>query len=670
MPAPRDEADALRRAEERHRTMLDAAGDAIIVFDYATARATSANRAALELYGYSEAEFLTLTGRALGGPGATEVVDRFNQTLVQHGSAFEPRHPMQRKDGSTFIASVRVSTYVIDGARQYLSVVRDETPQVEAERALRASNELLERTRVELVEANRNAALATLDAQNASRVKSEFLANMSHELRTPMNAIIGMSRLTLATELGLRPRAFVGKILTAAQHLLGLITDILDLSKIEAGGFTIESADFDLEQLLEHVCDLVITQCDAKRLELVFDVGPEVPRALNGDRQRLEQILVNLLNNAVKFTDRGEVVVEVRSQPAAGDRVLLLVAVRDTGIGIPPDQFAKLFQSFQQVRPADGFIRGGTGLGLAIARNLVTLLGGEIGVESQLGVGSTFRFSADFGQAAPLASAPTAPSAGCRVLVADDHPTARRVLVDRLRREGLVVDEADSGEAAVRHAIAAAERGSAYAVVLLDEEMPGMGGLEVAAWFARQSAAPAPRIVLMTSRDHVLVPAAEVHGVLLKPVHASALYAQCWPVDTAPAFNAPPEQLAALRGVRVLVVEDNEINQEVATELLGEMGVRVDIAGNGVEAIARVQAVAYALVLMDMQMPVMDGLVATREIRKLPEGEGLPIVAMTANAMASDRRCCLEAGMNDHISKPIEPEILQATLLTWIRAVS
>jgi len=670
MAASRDEEDALRRAEERHRTMLDAAGDAIIVFDYETARATSANRAARELYGYSEEEFRTLTGRALGGPGATEVVDRFNQSLVQHGSAFEPRHPMRRKDGSTFIASVRVSTYMIDGARQYLSVVRDETPQVEAELALRASNELLERTRVELIEANRNAALATLEAQNASRVKSEFLANMSHELRTPMNAIIGMSRLTLASELALRPRTFVEKIHAAAQHLLAMITDILDLAKIEAGALTVESADFDLEQLLEHVSDLVITQCDAKRLELVFDVGPEVPRALNGDRQRLEQILVNLVNNAVKFTDRGEVVVEVRSQPSAGARVLLLVAVHDTGIGISPDQFSRLFQSFQQVRPADGFSRGGTGLGLAIARNLVTLLGGEVGVESQPGVGSTFRFSADFGQARSVPSVRTAPSAGCRVLVADDHPTARRVLVDRLRRDGLTVDEADSGEAAVRQAVAAAQSGSGYGVVLLDEEMPGMSGLEVAAWFARQSAAPAPRIVLMTSRDHTLAPAAEVHGVLLKPVHANALYAQCWPVDTAPAFNAPPEQLAALRGVRVLVVEDNEINQEVASELLGDMGVRVDIAHNGVEAIARVQDIAYALVLMDMQMPVMDGLDATREIRKLPEGEGLPIIALTANAMASDRRRCLEAGMNDHISKPIEPEILQATLLTWIRAVS
>ena len=668
-----DAHDELRRAEDRHRTMLDAAGDAILVFDYRTAKATAVNRAARDLYGYSDEEFRGLTGRALGGPAASAVVDRLSRSLITQGAAFEPRHPMQRKDGSTFVASVRVSTYVIDGVTQYLSVVRDETEQVEAERALHASNEALERTRLQLLEANRLAALATMEARAASAAKSEFLANMSHELRTPMNAIIGMAHLVARTELEPRQRHHIETIQRSAQHLLGLLGDVLDLAKIESGKLALEEVEFAPRQLFSHASDLVAARCAEKGLELVFDVATDVPDTLVGDPLRVEQILVHFLNNAVKFTEVGEVFVEVRVRSSEDDAARLRIDVRDTGIGIAKADLERLFQNFQQADTSITRTHGGTGLGLVISRKLAALLGGEVGVESEPGVGSRFWFEAPFRRGRTTGAPSRMPAMGVRVLVVERHEGARRVLCSMLSKAGARVEQAGSGPEALERVLASAREGRGHAVLFVEDGPAELGGRTMAEALGGLSLAVPPRLVSLRSDETLEASGAAQRGdVLFKPVHESALFELLERTlggrgdPASPSVPVKDAALEGLRGARVLLVEDNDINQEIAAEMLQQLGVEVDVASNGAEALARVQASAYGLVLMDLQMPVMDGLAATRAIRALPGFGRLPIVAMTANVMATDRVRCLEAGMNDHLPKPVEPDALRATLLRWI----
>ncbi len=524
---------------------------------------------------------------------------------------------------------------------------------------------------------------AMLRAQAATRMKSDFLANMSHEIRTPMNAIIGMSRLALMTDPSAKQRNYLTKIQGAGEHLLGVINDILDFSKIEAGKLTLESVPFKLGDIFEHLSSVTELKSDAKRVEVVFKVDRGVPATLIGDPLRLGQILINLTNNAVKFTEKGEIVVAVQVVERSADALSLRFSVSDTGIGMNEEQLAKLFQSFSQ---ADGSISrkyGGTGLGLTISKQLVELMGGTIKVSSTPGVGSRFHFTVRFGICTASVTAVAPPMAvlhQVRVMVVDDSATAADALVEMLSSFGITATSADSGELALDMLARAVEAGDPYHVVLMDFMMPGWDGIETIRRIRDDARFAAPPSILMVSactREEVAKKDALVQpeGFLSKPVGPSLLYHSLLQVlrpdlveqgagDGRP--GARDRDLATLRSARVLLVEDNANNREVALDFLAVARLQVDVAVHGGEAVQMVRDGDYDLVLMDIAMPGIDGLVATRQIRALGGFDHLPIVAMTAHAMAGDREQSLDAGMNDHITKPIDPEHLFRTLLKWI----
>ena len=545
-----------------------------------------------------------------------------------------------------------------------------------------------ENTRIAMqaaAEAKQLAEDAKLIADEATESKSLFLANMSHEIRTPMNAIIGMSYLALQTGLDKKQRNYVEKVHRAGENLLGIINDILDISKIEAGKMSMERIDFRLEDVMDHLANLVSMKTEDKGLELLFVVAPDVPTALMGDPLRLGQVLINLGNNAVKFTEHGEIVVGVEKVGQDATGVELHFWIKDSGIGMTPEQCAKMFQSFSQADASTTRKYGGTGLGLSISKNLVELMGGHIWVESEPGKGSTFHFHASFGmqeQPMPRRMFRSEELRGVRVLVVDDNATAREILTTMAETSGLDVDVAPDGKQALAMVLAAEKRDLPYALVLMDWKMPGMDGIETMQHLQDEQLSRVPAVIMATAygREEAIGEAQQrgvsLKTVLTKPVTASHLLeaigemlGKGFVTETRAKEKADDlgTAMAKLRGARVLLVEDNEMNQELALELLAQAGMEVVLARNGQEALDTLALdPTFDGVLMDCQMPVMDGYTATRAIRQILEFATLPIIAMTANAMAGDREKVIDAGMWDHIAKPLNVNAMFATLAKWI----
>jgi two-component system sensor histidine kinase/response regulator len=673
--------DALAESNTLLNGVFSAATEIGIVATDIVGTITMYNAGAEHIFGWQECELVgQATPERFHDPAEVEAaaerasaaagtpIDGFQVLVSDAGTTGGDGHTwtLIRKDGTRFPGTVITSVIRDAGGTPagYLGVIQDITQRKQVEDSTRKAREL---------------------AEEASRMKSDFLANMSHEIRTPMNAIIGMAHLALNTELTPRQRDYLKKIQLSGQHLLSIINDILDISKIEAGKLMVERAPFDLEETLASVISLISDRASEKKIELILDIANDVPIDLVGDSLRLGQILINYANNAVKFTAQGEINIIVRVTERTDEGVTLRFAVRDTGIGLTPEQCQLLFSAFTQADTSTTRQYGGTGLGLAISKRLAEAMGGGVGVESTPGQGSTFWFTAQLGihHGTPRVLLPEPDLRGRHVLVVDDNDNARQVMGEMLAGMSFEVDTVASGPEAVEAVRSAEGARHPYDLVFMDWMMPSMNGIEAMRRIRSLPLAEPPHLVLVTAygREEVFHQAEEsgIRHILVKPVNASVMFDaamralhgscshECRIADPGSAAEQN-RRLPTIAGARILLVEDNELNQEVALELLRLARFNVDLAENGRVALERLKGSDYDLVLMDMQMPVMDGLEATRALRQNPRLAALPVLAMTANASEEDRRRCLESGMNDFLAKPIEPEHLWQALLKWIPA--
>jgi two-component system, sensor histidine kinase and response regulator len=581
-------------------------------------------------------------------------------------------HTLLRRQLKRFLGGIEA---VPQEFRPFLDAVNDAYHQMDADREL--SGRSLELSSQELWEANVRLREEKEKAEAATRAKSEFLANMSHEIRTPMNGILGMTELALATDLTEEQAEFLSMVKSSADNLLAILNDILDYSKIEAGKIVLDPVAFSLPDLLAEAAKTLVLSAEKKRLDLVFALDPEVPPQLVGDRLRLLQVLLNMIGNAIKFTEKGEVFVSVSVASRHEQQLQLLFLVRDTGIGIPPDKQDKIFQFFEQADSSTTRRYGGTGLGLAISRRIVRLMGGDISLDSQPGVGSTFRFTVNLEvNAAGGKRQPPGDDdlSGLRTLIVDDNASNRSILERTLQRWHMLPESAESGSAALARLEEAYAAGRSFRLVLVDARMPAMDGLEFIEHVRASPASRDVRAIMMTCADQSSTEARcrelGVETCLAKPVDPQELRESIR--RAAGKLSAQPvSQLLAkspsMRPLRILVAEDNLVNQKVTTTMLGKMGHEVTLAETGVEAVARWSEREFDLILMDIHMPQMDGLDATQRIRKREQATGThtPIVAMTAHAQSGDRELCLNAGMDDYVAKPVSRKNLEQTIARY-----
>lgn len=606
---------------------------------------------------------LVLEGLSDGGGAFSHVLEE-----IRAGGVARLKHVLRRKDGRDLTVQVSGRAMASFGEGEAcLWMVEDISAREAAEQALHAAKEA---------------------ADKATHARSDFLSGMSHDIRTPMNSILGMSMLALRTDLDPRQRDYISKVHRAAENLLGIINDVLDFSRIEAGKLTIERIDFALADVLRRVAERLRIKAREKQIELLFDIGNDLPARLRGDPARLQQVLLNVIGNAIKFTDSGQVVVRVALLEEREDTVRLRFTVRDSGIGMSEEQQSRLFRSAGHDDPSTAPRPGGSGLGLAISRQLVELMGGTIGVQSEPGAGSTFRIEIRFEAAGTetISDAAAAPREltliGRRALVVDDNEEAREVSLVLAMQLGLQVLSAPDGQHALQVVEEADQRGEPIDLLLMDWRMPDIDGISCARRIRGMHLSRQPAIVMVTSHSaEDSLAEARRQGVRLQGCLSKPLIPEGFREALIRAVSDPPQQgdsrpdqppgpealRARLAGRRVLLVEDNELNQEVAAGLLADAGIRVEVAENGRVALERLAIdPAFDAVLMDCMMPVMDGYEATRAIRAQPALRGLPVIAMTANALPEDRQRSLDAGMDDHLPKPVDPALLLSTLLRWI----
>ena len=671
------------------------------------------NRRFCEVTGYTIDEAIGQNPRILKSGHTPHKVYRELWKTIKAGYEWRGEFQNKKKNGELYWESATISPVKsADGTiAYYLAVKEDITERKKMDADLQERIKELDEAQSAMLNMMEDLDEEKSKAQDATRAKSDFLANMSHEIRTPMNAVIGMSHLALKTELTPKQQDYLNKIQSSANSLLGIINDILDFSKIEAGKLDMEAVEFDLSETLDNVANVISVKAQEKEnLEVLFHLDSQVPNFLVGDPLRLNQILVNLGNNAIKFTEQGEIVLTTKIIETLDDKVILQFSMRDTGIGMTAEQQAKLFQAFSQADTSTTRKYGGTGLGLTISKRLVNMMGGEIWVESESGQGTTFNFTAKFGMGKETVKKRFEPSPdlrGLKVLVVDDNATSRQILHDILESFSFEVYLAASGEEALEE-IASADKDQPFELVIMDWKMPGLDGIETSERIKTKVAlSKTPAIVLVTAygREEVMRQADKIglEGFLLKPVSSSMLFDAIMHAlgKEVKDVSRPGrikdkdnESLKAIQGARVLLVEDNEINQQVAKEILEGAGLVVTIANNGREAVDLVQSSQFEAVLMDVQMPVMDGYEATRKIREWqlkaqssklkatetedgnqasnlkPQTSRLPIIAMTAHAMTGDKEKSIKAGMDDHVTKPIDPDQLFAALQKWIKPVA
>jgi len=691
-------ADTLKESQERFRTIAEMTPIPLVISRVSDGLILYANERSGSIFGLPATELI-------GNKSPDFYYDPADRQAVfallsERETLHDYELRLKKPDGASFWGSLSIRKITFNGEPALASSIYDLTDRRQIEQNLRQAKE---------------------EAEAANRLKSEFLATMSHEIRTPMNGVIGMTGLLLDTDLTSEQREYAETVKHSADTLLTIINDILDFSKVEAGKLVLEIIDFDLRVAIEETLDLLALQAHEKGLELTCLVHADVPVALRGDPGRLRQILLNLLNNAIKFTHRGEVIVEVKSheeeirdwrletcppssQASSLKPCVLYFTVRDTGIGIPADRHDCLFRAFSQVDSSTTRKYGGTGLGLSISKRLVELMGGEIGVESEPGKGSTFWFTARLErQAGDMQSAPLphATLRGLRVLVVDDNTASRAALSLFCASWEMECDGVADSAQGLERLRAAAAQGQPYHVALLDSQMPDMDGLELARAIKADPALATLKLVLLPSLglqgEARQVQEAGVDAYLTKPIRQSQLF-DCLTTVMGSALLQEPSSCAALvtrhtlaeiksrNRPLILVVEDNAVNQKLAVRLLDKLGYRADVAANGREALDALARISYAAVLMDCQMPEMDGYEATQAIRareattsptphdsayqtlnsQTPDARRIPIIAMTANVMQGDKERCLAAGMDDYISKPVNSTTLKAVLKRWI----
>lgn len=610
--------------------------------------------------GYTKSELLSQNHRIIRSPDTPSRVYEEMWAVLKDSQVWHGELKNRKKNGGAYWVATSIVPEVDKSGQPY--------------RYIAISTDITNRKSVET-----ELLIAQKTAEDATQAKSHFLANMSHEIRTPMNAIIGLTELCLnTTQVTHKQQDYLEKVHYSANSLLRIINDILDFSKIEAGKLDLESTTFELDTVLDSLRTLASIKTQEKGLELLFDRGIDVPDCLIGDPLRLGQILLNLTNNAVKFTEKGEIIVTIRLESKTDDEVKLAFAVSDTGIGMTEKQQRSLFQSFSQADSSTTRQYGGTGLGLAISRNLVHMMGGAIHVESAPGQGATFHFTARFKSGTDLPERHLEPLPDVRgktVLLVDDNEASSEILCTYLSALTFNVHAAKDGLEALQRL---RDNPNRFDLVITDWLMPGMNGLDLAKAISTELPAP-PKVILISAHsreDMMTKPGAEyLSGFLPKPITPSDLLDMimiAYGKESQPhrrirkSFKEVIDGLVDIQGARILLVEDNEINQQVAQELLERGRFFVEVANNGEEAIRMVNTQSYDCVLMDVQMPIMDGYEATQRIRQDARFANLPILAMTANAMVSDREAALEAGMNDHIPKPIDPAKLFDTLKIWI----